>query len=330
MNIAINGFGRIGRCVFRAAQDRDDITIAAINDLSDIDDLRYLLAYDSVHGQQHGVETDGNALLIDDTRIPVYSQEQPEDIPWTSHDIDVALESTGVFRDLDGASGHLDAGADKALISAPAKSEDIPQLVYGVNHDVYDGEWIVSNASCTTNCVAPMVKVLQDRFGIASGTLTTVHAYTRSQELIDGPSGKRRRGRAAAENIVPTSTGAAQAVTEVIPELEGRLDGMAMRVPTPNGSVTDLVVDLEDNVSADTVNSAFQNTAANELDGVLGYTDEELVSRDIVGRPESCIIDGQSTMHVKDGLVKVLGWYDNEYGFAHRMLDTAQHMHREG
>lgn len=328
MRVAINGFGRIGRCVFRAAADDDNIEITAINDLADPDDLRYLLQYDSVHGTHNDVALEDRSLVYNGNRIPLYQEEDPAQLPWDDHRVDVALESTGVFRDRNGASQHLDAGADHVLISAPAKSDDIPQIVYGVNHDTYNGEKVVSNASCTTNCLAPMAQVLHDRFGIRSGLLTTVHAYTGSQNLIDGPSRKRRRGRSAAENIVPTSTGAADAVTTVIPALEGKLDGMAMRVPTPNGSVADLVVDLEQDVSVSAVNSAFHDASNDGLDGVLAYVEDDLVSRDIIGDPHSCIVDGPSTMTVEDGLIKVLGWYDNEYGFACRMLDTAKHIHR--
>ncbi len=328
MRVAINGFGRIGRCMFRAAADRDDIDIVAINDLADPDDLHYLLKYDSVHGSYDRGSLEDGALVFDDTSIPLYQEQDPSQLPWDAHGVDVALESTGVFRKRSGAAQHLDAGAEHVLISAPATSDDVPQIVYGVNHETYSGERVVSNASCTTNCLAPMAKVLHDRFGINTGLLTTVHAYTGSQKLIDGPLGKRRRGRSAAENIVPTTTGAANAVTSVIPELDGRLDGMAMRVPTPNGSVADLVVDLAQDVSVSDVNSAFKDAATNEMDGVLRYAEDALVSRDIIGDPHSCIIDGPSTMQVENGLVKALGWYDNEYGFACRMLDTARYVHR--
>jgi glyceraldehyde 3-phosphate dehydrogenase len=327
MRVAINGFGRIGRCVYRAAADDPDIDIVAINDLSSPEDLHYLLQYDSVHGTYGGVDLDDGVLVRNGDRTPLYQRESPADLPWEQYDVDVALECTGVFRTKDDAARHLDAGAAKTLISAPPKSGGVPQLVYGVNHATYDGERVVSNASCTTNSLAPLAQVLHERFGIRSGLLTTVHAYTGSQKLIDGPSSKRRRGRAAAENIVPTTTGAANAVTTVIPELEGRLDGMAMRVPTPNGSVSDLVVDLAEDVPVDQINAAFREAAANDLDGVLRYTDDELVSRDILGDPHSCIVDGQSTMRTGNGMVKVLGWYDNEAGFAHRMLDTATHIH---
>jgi len=248
-------------------------------------------------------------------------------LPWDEADVDVAFECTGLFRTYDDASDHLEAGADNVIISAPPKGDrDVLTVVYGVNHDEYDGEDVVSNASCTTNSIAPVAKVLDDEFGIGSGLLTTVHSYTGSQSLIDGPNRKRRRGRAAAENIVPTSTGAAQATTEVLPQLEGKLDGMAMRVPTPNGSITDFTVDLETEVDERAVNEAFMDAAAGDLAGVLGVTDEQLVSRDIIGEPFSTLVDLDSTMAIEGGLLKVLTWYDNEFGFANRMLDLGQHV----
>ncbi len=237
--------------------------------------------------------------------------------------VDVAFEATGIFRTKEDATQHLDAGAHKVLISAPPKGEEpVKQIVYGVNHDEYDGEDVVSNASCTTNSVTPVAKVLDEEFGIESGLLTTVHAYTGSQNLIDGPKAKKRRGRAAAENIVPTSTGAAQAATEVLPELEGKLDGMAIRVPVPNGSITEFVVDLDDDVTESDVNAAFEEAAAGDLEGVLGVTSDDVVSSDILGDPYSSQVDLQST-NVVSGMTKILTWYDNEYGFSNRMLDMA-------
>lgn len=331
MRIGLNGCGRIGRCVLRAAAQDERHDIVAINDMAAAEDLQYLLQYDSVHGQLDEVHLDGDALVVDGERIPVYNRKSPAALPWDEHGVDLVFEATGAFRHEEDAAQHLDAGADQVLLSAPPKSGDIPQYVYGVNHDEYSGERIVSNASCTTNCLAPMAKVLHDRFGIRSGMLTTVHAYTGSQNLIDRPPQsrkKRRRARAAAENIVPTSTGAADAVTTVIPELEGRLDGMAMRVPTPNGSISDLVVDLDADVSVDDVNAAFREAANNGMAGVLDYTEDDLVSQDIIGNPHSTIVDGGATMQVESGLFKVLGWYDNEYGFACRMLDMAAYMER--
>ncbi|MFB6136466.1 MAG: type I glyceraldehyde-3-phosphate dehydrogenase, partial [Halobacteriaceae archaeon] len=258
--------------------------------------------------------------------IPLLDVKDPAELPWDDLDVDVGFECTGIFRTYDDASAHLDAGAEKVVISAPPKGEkDVLQIVYGVNHESYAGEDVVSNASCTTNSVAPVASVLQEEFGIESGLLTTVHAYTGTQNILDGPNGKTRRGRAAAENIVPTSTGAAQATTEVLPELEGRLDGMAMRVPVPDGSITDLVVDLEADVGPEQVNEAFREAADGRLAGVLGYTDDEIVSRDVVGQPFSSLVDLDSTMSA-NGLTKVLTWYDNEYGFANRMLDVGRHI----
>ena len=327
VRIGLNGFGRIGRNVLRASLSHPSVEIVGINDIMDPEDMRYLLAYDSVSGRVEDVSLTNGALSVGETTIPIHSEKDPADLPWDESDVDVAFECTGLFRTYEDASRHLDAGAEKTLISAPPKGEkEVKTLVYGVNHDEYDGEDVISNASCTTNSVAPAAKVLNERFGIRSGLLTTVHAYTSTQQLLDGPSGKRRRGRAAAENIIPTSTGAAIATTEVLPELEGKLDGMAMRVPVPNGSLTDFVVDLEADVRADEVNDAFRDAAANDLSGILGYTDDELVSRDILGMAYSSIIDCGSTMALEGGLVKVLCWYDNEYGFANRMLDVAQYV----
>ncbi len=325
IRVGLNGFGRIGRNVFRAALEDDGIEIVAINDIMDVDDMAYLLKYDSVHGRTEDVSIDGETLVAGDASADVLTVKDPADLPWEEYDVDVAFECTGLFRTYDEAHSHVEAGADKALISAPAKGEkDVQTIVYGVNDDEYDGEDVVSNASCTTNSVSPIAKVLNDEFGIESGVLTTTHAYTGSQNLIDGPKAKTRRGRAAAENIVPTSTGAAQATTEVLPELEGKLDGMAMRVPVPNGSITDLTVDLAEEVNAEEVNAAFEEAANGELEGVLGYTEEELVSNDIIGEPYSSFVDANSTMKVEDGLVKVLAWYDNEVGFSNRMLDVAK------
>lgn len=325
IRVGLNGFGRIGRNVFRAALGDDTIQIVGINDVIDTDDMEYLLKYDSVHGRTEGVSTDGDSLVVEGETFDTFSVKDPAELPWEEYDVDVAFECTGLFRNYDDAYKHVEAGAEKTVISAPAKGDKpVQTIVYGVNNHEYDGEDVVSNASCTTNSVAPPAKVLDEAFGIESGLLTTTHAYTGTQNLVDGPNRKTRRGRAAAENIVPTSTGAAQATTEVLPQLEGKLDGMAMRVPVPNGSITDLTVDLAENVSAEEVNAAFEEAANGELEGVLGYTEDELVSRDIVGQPYSSLVDGASTMKVEDGLVKVLAWYDNEVGFSYRMLDLAQ------
>ena len=325
VRVGLNGFGRIGRNVFRAVLEDPRIELAGINDVMDFEDMEYLAKYDTVMGELPGVELEDEQLTIGGTSVPLFNEQSPAELPWDELDVDVALECTGIFRTLDDASEHLKGGADKVVISAPPKGDKpVKQLVYGVNHDEYDGEDVVSNASCTTNSVTPVAKVLDEEFGINSGLLTTVHAYTGSQNLIDGPKGKKRRGRAAAENIVPTSTGAAQAATDILPQLEGKLDGMAIRVPVPNGSITELVVDLEDNPSAEEINAAFRDAADNELAGVLGYTDDEVVSSDILGWPFSSTVDLQSTNVVNDGeMAKILTWYDNEYGFSNRMLDMA-------
>ena len=328
IRVGLNGFGRIGRNVLRASLTDDRIEVVGINDVMDDQEMRYLFEYDTVHGTTPEVSTADGTLYVGDTSIPLLDVRDPTDLPWVEHDVDVTFECTGIFRTHEEASAHLDAGAEKVVISAPPKGEkDVFQVVYGVNHDEYAGQDVVSNASCTTNSVVPVAKVLNDEFGIATGLLTTVHAYTGSQNLVDGPNSKPRRRRAAAENIVPTSTGAAQAATEVLPELAGKLDGMAMRVPVPNGSITELVVDLAGNPDADAINAAFRDAADGDLAGVLGYTDEELVSSDIVGAPFSSQVDLRSTNVINDGeLAKVLTWYDNEFGFASRMLDTGTYV----
>jgi glyceraldehyde 3-phosphate dehydrogenase len=326
VRVGLNGFGRIGRNVFRAVLNNPKVELAGINDVMDFEDMEYLAKYDTVMGRLDEVSLDGDELVVGDTSVPLFNVQSPAELPWDELGVDVALECTGIFRTKADASAHLEAGADKVIISAPPKGDEpVKQIVYGVNHDEYDGEDVVSNASCTTNSVTPVAKVLDEEFGIESGLLTTVHAYTGSQNLIDGPKAKKRRGRAAAENIVPTSTGAAQAATEILPQLEGKLDGMAMRVPIPNGSLTELVVTLESSPSVEEVNDAFRAAAdSGPLAGVLGYTDDEVVSSDIVGLPFSSTVDLQSTNAVNDGgLYKILTWYDNEYGFSNRMLDVA-------
>ncbi len=326
IRVGLNGFGRIGRSTFRAIFDNPRVELAGINDVMDFEDMRYLCKYDTIMGRLDGLELDGDELTIGGTSVPLFNIQSPTELPWGELDVDVALECTGIFRTKDDAAQHLEAGADKVIISAPPKGEKpVKTLVYGVNHDEYDGEDIVSNASCTTNSVTPVAQILDEEFEINSATLTTVHAYTGSQTLIDAPKAKQRRGRAAAENIVPTSTGAAQATTEILPQLEGKIDGMAIRVPIPNGSLTELVVDLEADVTADDVNDAFRAAAdSGPLAGVLGYTDDEVVSSDIIGLPFSSYADLNSTNVIGDGgLVKILTWYDNEYGFSNRMIDTA-------
>jgi glyceraldehyde 3-phosphate dehydrogenase len=329
VRVALNGFGRIGRNVFRAVMDDPRVDLVGINDVMSFEDMQYLAKYDTVMGRLDGLTLEDERLTIEGSSVPVYNVQSPAELPWDELDVDVALECTGIFRTKEDASAHLDAGADKVLISAPPKGEEpVKQIVYGVNHDEYDGEDVISNASCTTNSVTPVAKVLEDEFGVQNGLLTTVHAYTGSQNLIDGPKGKTRRGRAAAENIVPTSTGAAKATTEILPELDGKLDGMAIRVPVPNGSITELVVNLDETPSVEELNDAFRDAAdSGPLAGVLGYTDEEVVSSDIVGLPFSSTVDLESTNQVNDGgLYKILTWYDNEYGFSNRMLDVAHYV----
>ncbi|ELZ26354.1 glyceraldehyde 3-phosphate dehydrogenase [Halosimplex carlsbadense 2-9-1] len=326
VRIGLNGFGRIGRNVFRASLGDSRVEVVGINDVMDDADMEYLAKYDTVMGTLDGVTLDEGVMTVDGTDFAasIHGETDPAELPWDDLDVDVAFEATGIFRNYEDASKHLDAGADKVVISAPPKGEKpVKQIVYGVNHDEYEGEDVVSNASCTTNSITPVAKVLDEQFGIEAGQLTTVHAYTGSQNLVDGPKSKTRRGRAAAENIVPTSTGAAQAATEVLPELEGKLDGMAIRVPVPNGSITEFVVDLDAEVTEEDVNDAFREAAAGELEGVLGVTDDEVVSTDIQGTPYSSQVDLQST-NVVNGMTKILTWYDNEYGFSNRMLDVAE------
>ena len=326
VRIGLNGFGRIGRNVFRASLGDPRVEVVGINDVMDDADMEYLARYDTVMGTLDGVTLDEGVMTVDGTDFAasVHEETDPAELPWDDLDVDVAFEATGIFRNYDDASKHVDAGADKVVISAPPKGEKpVKQIVYGVNHDEYEGEDVVSNASCTTNSITPVAKVLDEQFGIEAGQLTTVHAYTGSQNLVDGPKSKTRRGRAAAENIVPTSTGAAQAATEVLPQLEGKLDGMAIRVPVPNGSITEFVVDLDEEVTEADVNDAFREAAAGDLEGVLGVTDDEVVSTDIQGTPYSSQVDLQST-NVVNGMTKILTWYDNEYGFSNRMLDVAE------
>lgn len=330
VRIGINGFGRIGRSVFRAALGDPSVEVVGINDVADAETMEYLARYDSVMGRLDAA-VEGDHLVArsheGEASARLTGERDPTALPWGELDVDVALECTGVFRTTADVSGHLDAGADRVVISAPPKDDETRQIVYGVNENEYAGERVVSNASCTTNSVAPVAATLDDRFGLESGYLTTVHAYTGSQSLIDGPHDKPRRGRAAAENIVPTTTGAAQAVTQVLPRLKGRLDGMAIRVPVPTGSITQLTVDLADSPDATDINGAIRGAADGQMAGVLGYTDDEVVSRDIVGLPFSSYVDLNSTAVVgAEGLATVLAWYDNEYGFANRMLDVARHV----
>ena len=321
IRVAINGFGRIGRITFRNLLRNPNIEIVAINDLTNTATLAHLLKYDSVHGRFAGEVTAGEkTITANGDRFMVFAEKDPALLPWADLKIDVVLESTGRFVDEEGAGKHLSAGAGKVVISAPAKG-NIPTVVLGVNdHTLTGKERILSNASCTTNCLAPMAKVLNDAFGIEKGYITTIHAYTQDQLLQDGPHSDLRRARAAAASIVPTSTGAAKAVGLVLPELKGKLDGIAMRVPVTDGSVTDLVAILKQDVTAQQINDAVKAAADSYLKGILEYTEDEIVSADIVGNPYSCIFDSKLTS-ANGNLVKVIGWYDNEYGYSNRTAD---------
>ena len=319
--IAINGFGRIGRNLLRAVRKYDiDVEIVAVNDLTDPVTLGHLTKYDSVHGVFPGdVKVDGTDIVIDGVPMQVLSERDPAVLPWGDLGVDVVVESTGFFTDRDKAAKHLEAGASKVIISAPAKNEDIT-IVMGANEGDYDPEnhHVISNASCTTNSVVPMAKVLHESFGIAQGLMTTVHAYTGDQRIHDAPHSDLRRARAAAVSIIPTTTGAAKAAALALPELKGRLDGMALRVPIPDGSVTDLSLVLERDVTVDEVNAAMRAAAEGPLKGILEYCEDPIVSIDIVGNPHSCVFDSLATM-ASGRLVKVLGWYDNEWGYSVRL-----------
>ncbi|GAA4295975.1 type I glyceraldehyde-3-phosphate dehydrogenase [Nibribacter koreensis] len=321
IRVAINGFGRIGRLTFRALLERENVEVVGINDLTDNATLAHLLKYDSVHGRFNGTVTaDESSITVNGNRIEVYAEREPKNLPWGKLNVDVVLESTGRFVDEKGAGGHLEAGAKKVVISAPAKG-NIPTVVLGVNEDTLTGsETIMSNASCTTNCLAPMAKVLDDAFGIEKGYITTVHAYTADQNLQDAPHSDLRRARAAAYSIIPTSTGAAKAVGLVLPHLNGKLDGVAMRVPIPDGSLTDLTVVLKREVTVAEINAAMKAAADGKMKGILEYTEDPIVSIDIVGNPHSCIFDADLTS-ANGTLVKVVGWYDNESGYSNRAAD---------
>ncbi|WP_022846909.1 MULTISPECIES: type I glyceraldehyde-3-phosphate dehydrogenase [unclassified Desulfurobacterium] len=328
VRVAINGYGRIGRCFHRAILGDDEIEIVAINDLTDAATLAHLLKYDSVHGKFPGtVEVKGDKLVIDGKEITVYAEKDPAKLPWKELEVDVVLEATGRFRDRTGASKHLDAGAKRVLISAPAKEPDAT-FVVGVNHTDYDPEkhYIISNASCTTNCLAPVAKVLLENFGIEKGFLTTVHSYTADQRLLDAPHKDLRRARAAAVSMVPTTTGAAKAVGLVIPELKGKFNGISIRVPTPDVSLIDFVCIVNKEVTVEEVNAALKEAAEGKLKGILGYTDEELVSVDYIGDRRSSIVDGKSTDVIGGNLVKIISWYDNEFGYSNRLGDLIKYM----
>lgn len=323
--IAINGFGRIGRLTFRALQNMNDVEVVAINDLTDNATLAHLLKYDSVHGKYKGTVTaDDDFIHVDGTAISALSEPDPAKLPWGDMGVDIVLECTGRFVTKEKAGQHITAGAKKVIISAPAKGKDVPTVVLGVNEELIQPDVTVySNASCTTNCLAPMVKVLDDMLGIESGFMTTIHAYTADQRIQDAPHSDLRRARAAAVNIVPTSTGAAKAVGLVMPHLQGKLNGNAMRVPVPDGSITDFTALVKKSATADEINAAFKAASENAMKGILEYNVDPIVSSDILGNTHSCIFDSELTMTDGDKLVKVVGWYDNEAGYSNRLAELA-------
>lgn len=327
IKIAINGFGRIGRLVFREAINSNEFEVVAVNDLSDAHQLAHLLKYDSVHGVYSGeVQSEDDAFIVDGKRVKVLSEKDPAKLPWGELDIDVVVESTGRFRSMEEVSLHVQAGAKKAILSAPAKGE-MPTYVMGVNHTEYkNSENVISNASCTTNCLAPVAKVLDEKFGIKRGLMTTIHSYTNDQRILDFPHSDPRRARAGAVSMIPTTTGAAVAVAKVLPHLKGKLDGFSMRVPTPNVSCVDLVVELGKDVTVEDVNGVLKEAANGELEGILGYNELPLVSIDYNGNPHSSTVDGLSTMVLENNMVKVLAWYDNEIGYSNRVLDLARYI----
>jgi len=329
VRVAINGFGRIGRNVLRyAKQSAPDLDFVAVNDLTDNATLAHLLRYDSVHGRYPGeVEPTEGGLRVDGDDIKVFAEKDPARLPWKDLEVDIVIESTGIFTDRDKAAKHLEAGARKVIISAPAKKEDVT-VVLGVNQDKYDPEKhdVISNASCTTNCLAPVVKVIRDAFGFRHGYMTTVHSYTNDQNILDLPHKDLRRARAAALSIIPTTTGAARATALVIPEVKGKIDGIAFRVPTPDVSIVDLVCEVDRDTTAEEVNEAFRAAAGGDLQGILGVSDEELVSIDYTGDSRSSIVDAASTSVIDGRMVKVLSWYDNEWGYSARVVDLARYV----
>jgi glyceraldehyde 3-phosphate dehydrogenase len=328
--VAINGFGRIGRTVFRIIAEREGsgIEVVAVNDLSDDDILAYLLEYDSVMGRfDQEVSVSDGVMRAGRHEVQMLMERDPANLPWDELDVDVVVEATGVFRDRESLQKHLDAGARRVILTVPAKGEIDETVVLGVNDDQLDeSDRIISNASCTTNCLAPLAKVLDDAFGIRKGTMTTVHAYTNDQRLADVPHKDLRRSRAATENIIPTTTGAAKAVGEVLPDLQGKLDGMAMRVPVPDGSIVDLVVELERDVTVEEVNAAVRAAAEGPLRDIIEYTEDPIVSTDIIGNPHSSIFDASGTHVLGGNLVKVMAWYDNEWGYSNRVVDLIERL----
>lgn len=332
VKVGINGFGRIGRVVFRAALKNPNIEVVAVNDLTDANMLAHLLKYDSVHGTlQADISVDGDYLVVDGQRVKVTAERNPAEIKWGEMGVEIVVESTGRFTKREDAAKHLEGGAKKVIISAPATDEDIT-IVMGVNEDKYDASKhdVISNASCTTNCLAPFAKVLHENFGIRRGMMTTIHSYTNDQQILDLPHKDYRRARAAAESMIPTTTGAAKAVSLVLPELKGKLNGGAVRVPTPNVSLVDLVAELDKNVTKEEVNNALKAAAEGPLKGILAYSEEPLVSRDYNGSPASSTIDALSTMILEDNMVKVISWYDNETGYSNRVVDLVDYVASKG
>lgn len=330
LRVAINGFGRIGRMVFRAGMHRDDIEFVAVNDLTDTKTLATLLKYDSVHGTlPNEIGCDDHSLWIDGKQLPVYSEKDPINLPWGELGVDIVIESTGFFRTRQAASSHVAAGARRVIISAPAKGGDVKTIILGINEGEFNPETdeVLSNASCTSNSLAPLVKVLHDNFGIEHGLFSTVHAYTGDQRIVDGPHSDLRRARAAAQNIVPTSSGAAVAVTKALPELEGKITGMAFRVPVPDGSVTEFVCHVKKRTDVEHVNWLFSEVAKHHLNGIIRYTEDPLVSSDIIGDPHSCIFDASLTEVVDGHMVRVVAWYDNEWGYSNRLIDLITRIH---
>ena len=329
--LGINGLGRIGRAVLRQVTDREDVDVVAVNDLADLDELAYLLRYDSVHGRSGPVEHRNSSLVIRGDQIPFSSHGHPTAIPWRDLGAEVVIDATGAFRSRSAAAGHLESGAERVIISAPSDDVDAT-VVLGANEEEYDPAHhrVVSLASCTTNCLAPVVKVLHQAFGVEHAVFTTIHAYTSSQSLVDGPARKRPRGRAAALSIIPTTTGAAQAAEKVLPELAGRISGIAIRVPVANGSLTDLTAHLEREATVEEVTEAFRSAATRpELKAILGVSEDRLVSADIIGDPRSAVVDAANTQVPSPRLVRVLAWYDNEWGYAARLVDFAVQMTRK-
>ncbi|MBN8695557.1 MAG: type I glyceraldehyde-3-phosphate dehydrogenase [Bacteroidetes bacterium] len=328
IKVAINGFGRIGRVSFRVMLERNNIEVVAINDLTDSKTLAHLLKYDSVHrGINAEVSSEEKTIVVNGKKIPVFAEKDPLNLPWKQLGVDIVIESTGFFLDKETAGKHITAGAKKVIISAPPKTNDIKTVVLGINDEILSGEdTIISNASCTTNCAAPMIKVLDENWGVEDGYITTVHSYTGDQRLHDAPHKDLRRARAAAMSIVPTSTGAAKAITKIFPHLEGKLGGCGMRVPVPDGSLTDITCVLKKETTVEEINAAFKKAAETNLKGILQYTEDPIVSIDIVGNPASCIYDAEFTS-VVGNMIKVIGWYDNEYGYSSRLADLVTKIH---